>query len=132
MTPLRKSLQNWKGLTLIEMMISLVVLSMVLLSGIFVLVQARQMGEDSRLRLLAANAAKSTLEAIENTPLANLATINTANYVPAGLTNGTITITTNPSSVATATLATVTVRVQWRGPKNALRQIDVTTMRSSY
>ena len=127
-----KKTRNQKGLTLIEMMVSMVILSTVLLSSVFVLVQARQTSEEARTRLLATNAAKSVLDVIKNTALTSVSAINTTSYIPAGLTNGAITITTNPANVTGLTVATVTVRVSWTGPKNATKQIDFTTMRSSY
>ena len=82
-----KKMRNQKGMTLIEMMVSMLVLSIVLLSCIFVLVQARQASEDARMSLLATNAAKSVLDVIKNTSLSSVGAISTSSYIPSGLTN---------------------------------------------
>lgn len=137
---LRRRIKNERGLTLVEMMVSMVVLSLVVLGCVFVLVQARQMSEEARMRLLATTAAKSVLDLVKNTAVSSvnattqtIGTTAASSFVPAGLPNGTITFTTNPSpTTSTTTLATVTVRVQWTGSKNSTRTLNFTTMRSSY
>lgn len=126
-------MRNERGLTIIEFMISLAVLSIVVLSAFYILTAARQMSEASRSRLLAINAARSAVEQIKNTPLANVGAISTAALIPSNLPSGTMTITTNPSSgLSSATIATVTVTVNWRGSKNRQESLQVTTMRSRY
>ncbi len=125
--------RNENGLTLVEMMVAMTILTIVFLSSMFVLIQSRQMAEESRFRLIAAGVAKTVLETVKNTPLANIATIDAQAVVAAtALPFGTATLTTNPSPVGTAAVATVTVRVQWRGPKNRLSRLDMSTMRSKY
>ena len=90
------------------------------------------MSEESRSRLLALNAARTTLETIKNTPLGAVPAINTANIVPQALPGGAIVIRTNPANLAGAVVATVTVTVSWIGPKNMPRTLQVTTMRSQF
>lgn len=123
---------NEKGLTLIELMISFVVLSIVLIGAFQVLTAAHQMSMESRSRLLALNAGRTVLEEIKNTGLTNVTGINTAQYVPAELSNGAIAITTNPANLSGAAVATVTVTVSWRGPRNRLLSLQLSTMRSAY
>ncbi len=120
------------GFTLIELMISTFILVIVMGSAMYALNQAQMMTAESRSRLLAMNAARSTLETIKNTALVNVTGINTASLIPAGLPNGTVTIATNPASLAGVTVATVTVTVNWRGPKNMNRSLQISTMRSIY
>ena len=124
--------QQEKGMTLIELMFSILILGVVLLSSLFALQEAHNLASESRFKLLAANAARSTLETIKSTALVNVPAINTAGLVPADLPAGTITITTNPANLAAASVATVTVTVNWRGTKNIPKNIQVTTMRSVY
>lgn len=121
-----------RGLTIIEFMMSLALMALVAISGFYVLTSAKQMSESSRSRLLAANAARSALEQIKNTALASVGSLTTSSFIPSGLPSGTMTITTNPSPIGTAKVATVTVTVNWRGPKNRQEQLQVTTMRSIY
>ena len=127
-----RAVKNEKGMTLIELMLSFVVLSIVLVSSFFVLTAAHQMSMESRTRLLALNAGRSVLEDIKNTALTNVSSINTSSYVPAALPSGAITITTNPANVSSSTVATVTVTVSWRGPRNRLLSLQLSTMRSIY
>lgn len=124
--------QGQKGLTLLELMLSFALLALVVLSAYYVLISALQMSEEARYRLLALNAARSTLEAVKDTPLQNISSITTDDFVPADLPNGTITILTNPNPVGNAVLATVTVRVGYTGAKNMPRQLEITTMRSRF
>ena len=121
---------NDKGLTLIEMLFSFGLLAIVVSSAFFGLLVAHQMSEDSHSRFVALNAARSTLEEIKDTPLANVPNIDTVKFVPIDLPNGVINITTNPASVSTAQVATVTVTVTWAGAQNRQQQLEVTTMRS--
>ena len=134
-----------KGFTLMELAISLAIFSMVLVSSIFVLTSAHQLSTQSRERLLALTAARSVLETIKNTPLANVdnipqaqlnALVPTANGVmllrQVGATP-VIQVLTNPAALTAATdLATVTVRVTWSGPKNITQVLELTTMRSRF
>ena len=130
------SLGNEKGLTLIELMFSVLIMTLVLLSAFYVLSQAHYMSEESRNRLLALNAARTTLEAIKNTPLAGVPNIATAGFVPNDLPGGAIVIQTTPSPIGAATVATVTVTVSWVGVKSragdAARTLELTTMRSIF
>lgn len=121
-----------RGLTLIEFMISIALMALVAVSSFYILTAARQMSESSRSRLLAANAARSALEQIKNTALANVTSISTASLIPSALPSGSMTITTNPSSIGTSKIATVTVTLNWRGARNRLEQLQVSTMRSVY
>lgn len=129
---MKRSNRNQKGISLVEMVMSVTILSIAVLAGAYILLQARQMGEESRQRLVAANVAKTVLETVKNTALANVSAISTTGLVPATLPGGTISITTNPANVSGQSLATVTVRVQWTGPRNSTRTLDVSTQRSSY
>ena len=128
----RLYMKRTKGFTLIELMISMFIMTIVLLGCFYILTAAHNMSEDSRSRLLALNAARSTLEAIKTTALINVPAVNTAAYVPADLPNGAIAITTNPANLAGQTVATVTVTVSWLGPRNMNRSLQISTMRSQY
>jgi Tfp pilus assembly protein PilX len=121
-----------RGLTLIELMLSFGILALVVVSSFYTLMIAHQMSEDSRYRLLALNAARSVLEEVKITPLANVRGIVTANFVPNNLPRGAITITTNPVVLTGAQVATVTITVTWRGAANKRGQLEITTMRSRY
>ncbi len=121
-----------RGFTLVELLISSFVLVVVVGSAVFALRQAQMMSTESRLRLLAIHAARSTVETIKNTALVNVTSIGTSSFIPTGLTNGSIAIATNPANVGGQTIATVTVTVSWIGPKNMPRTLQITTMRSVY
>ena len=121
-----------KGISLAEILISLVILLPALLITISILTSAQYLSHQSRERLLALNAARTTLETIKDTPLQSVPGISTAGFVPVGLRNGIITITTNPANLAAAQVATVTVTVSWSGTRNFQRSLQVTTMRSKY
>lgn len=120
------------GFTLIELMISTFVLVIVLGSAMYALTQAQMMSMESRQRLLAIHAARSALETVKNTALPNVPAISTSSLIPTGLINGSMSIATNPANVNGVTLATVTVTVNWTGPKNSARSMQVSTMRSLY
>ena len=124
--------QNQKGLGLVELLFSFAFMVLVLLFALYVLSAAHHLSEESRGRLLALNAARSTLEAIKNTALVNVPAINTAQYVPADLRNGAIAIATNPANLAGVQVATITVNVTWNGPRNRPMQYQITTMRSRF
>ncbi len=121
-----------RGFTLVELMISTFVLVVVLGSAMFALNQAQVMTSESRQRLLAMHAARSVIETVKNTSLANVTSINTTGLVPTGLTNGAIAIATNPANLTGVTVATVTVTVTWTGSKNMTRTLRLSTMRSIY
>ncbi len=125
-------MKSEQGVTLIEFMFSIAILAIVVLSSFFILSSAKQMSENSRYRLMALNTARSTLEQIKNTPLANVGAIVTSSFVPAALPSGAVTITTNPAILTSSTIATVTVTVSWRGPRNRQESLQLTTMRSRY
>lgn len=125
---MRASKHHEQGLTLMEMIMSLTILSVGVLAALFVMITARQMAEDARFKLMAVNAAKSVLEVVKDTPMASVAAIDETDYAPAGLPDAVITILTNGASP----LITVTVRVEWTGSKGRARQIEVSTMRSAY
>lgn len=118
-----------KGFTLLEFVISVGLLAFVVLTSMKVLTEAHFMAQEARHRLLAANAARAVLETVKNTPLANVGAINTAQFVPADLPAGAIAIQTNPANLAGAQIATVTVRVTWRNPKNIPATLRISTMR---
>ncbi len=121
-----------KGLSLIEIVISLAILLPSLLVCIFVLTNAQHMSQEARNRLLALNTARSVIETIKDTPLQNITAINTAGLIPAELRNGAVVIATNPANLINAQIATVTVTVTWTGVKNMPRAFRITTMRSRY
>lgn len=127
-----------RGFTLLELMVSVGIMVLVLVGSFSVLVEANQMTQQARYRILAANAARSVLETIKDTPLNQVPNINTANFVPRDvngnitLPNGNIVIRTNPANLAGAQLATVTVRVTWTGVKGIAGNVEVTTMRSRF
>ena len=85
-----------KGFTLIELMISAFILTMIAGASIYTLVTAQYAAQESRQRLLAIHAARTTLETIKDTGLINLTAINTAGFVSPDLTNGAVTITYSP------------------------------------
>lgn len=120
------------GFTLLEIMISFVVLSIAVLSAVYVLEYGQKVSVDCRKTLIALNAARSTLEVVKNTPLAGVPGIATAGLVPAELTNGAVVITTDPSNLAGAQFAVVTVTVSWRGTSNRLNSLQVSTIRSAF
>lgn len=141
-----------KGFTLMEVAISIAVFAIVLVTSVFVLTAAHQLSTQSRERLLALTAARSTLETIKNTPLANVdnipqatldALVPTAGGIPitaggvmllrqAGATP-VIQVLTDPPIVGLNTnIAVVTVRVTWAGPKNITQVLELTTMRSRF
>lgn len=131
-----KRVRNEKGFTLMEMAISLGIFSLVLVSSVHVLSEAHKLSQQSRERLLALTAVRSTLETIKNTPLTAIggvaATAN-ANFIPAGLQNAAITINTNPGAInANTPSAVVTVRLTWTGPNNIQRILEISTMRSRF
>lgn len=129
---MKRIIVNQEGFTLIELMISSFVLVVVLGSAMFSLHQSQLSSAEARQKLLAMHAARSTLETIKNTALANIGSIGTASLVPTGLTNGAITIATNPANVTGQTIATVTVTVNWTGPKARARSLQISTQRSIY
>ncbi|MBN1688742.1 MAG: prepilin-type N-terminal cleavage/methylation domain-containing protein [Candidatus Omnitrophica bacterium] len=128
----RGKFSNQKGLSLVELMLSFGLFALVAAASVYGLIQAHHMSEDSRYRLLAVNAARSVLEEIKETPLQNVPNFNVSGFIPSDLPSGAITIATNPTSLATAPVATVTVTISWAGAKNAARQLQVTTMRSAF
>lgn len=131
-TSVYPKLATQKGLTLLEMLFSMAIFSLVVLTSFYALTMAHQLSQESRQRLLALNAARSALEEIKNTNLPNVPSISTAQFVPAGLRNGAMTIQTNPANVSAAAIATVTVNVTWLGNKNRNMTLSFTTMRSRY
>lgn len=129
---LLRRFKSQKGLTLVEMMISIFILTTVLGFSMYLIHSAHELSKDSRDRLLALHAARSTLETIKNTGLTSVTGINTAQFVPNGLRNGAVAIATNPANLASATIATITVTVSWTGSRNRARTLQMSTMRSVY
>ncbi len=127
-----QKLKAQKGMTLIELIISTFVLVTVLGSSMFLLKEAQTLSQEARSRLLALSAARSTLEAIKATALVNVPAINTTSYIPAGLTNGAVTISTNPANLVGVNVATVTVNVTWIGARNIQKTLQISTMRSRF
>ncbi len=123
-----------KGFTLIEVLVSIGILTILMGTSLAVLVESRQFSEDSRSRVLAMDAARSVLEVVKETPLSLVPSITVANYVPAGLKTGSIAITTSSATgdLTVDSIATVTVTVTWNGTKNRTRTLQLTTMRSKY
>lgn len=128
----KKKGKSQRGFTLIELMVSVAILGLVLLGSLAILTEAHQMTEESRHRFMAANAARSVLETIKDTPLALVSGIATAPFIPADLPGGAIVIITNPNFAAGVTLSTVTVRVTWTNPKGLPGIVEITTMRSIF
>ena len=132
--------RNIKGFTLVEMLFAFALFGIVATSSAYLLLASKQLSNESRQRMFAINAARSVLETVKQTPLANVGNINTAAFLPTDangqtsqeLPSGNITITTNPANLAGATLATVTITVRWMGPRNMPKAFQVSTMRSSY
>ena len=129
---MRRCPANEKGVILAEFLMSLAVLVTVLVGSCFIFSAAHQMSEDAHERVLALGAAQSALESVKNTPIAAVPLINTGGMVPVGLNNGAIVITTNPANVANVQIATVTVTVNWTGPRGRQRSLQVSTMRSRF
>ncbi len=126
-------MKNQYGFGMVEFMFSMAILAIVSLTSFYALTTAKQLSEDSRSRLAALNAARSALERIKTTALANVSSISTASLVPSNLPSGSMTISTNPAAIiSSTTVATVTVTVSWRGAKNRAQQLQVSTMRSVY
>lgn len=124
--------KNQKGLTLIELMFSMFLLAVTVITSFYVLTAAHHMSEASRGRLLALNAARSIMEQIKETPLTAVPAINAAQFISPELRNGAAVITTNPANLAGVQVATVTVTVNWTGPRNRPSTIQFTTMRSRF
>lgn len=121
-----------RGFTLLELLMSIGIMVLVLLGSFSILIEANQMTQQARYRLLAANAARSVLETVKDTPLNQVPNMNTVTFRPADLPNANIVITTNPANLAGVTLATVTVRVTWTAPKGLTGNFEVSTMRSRF
>ena len=121
-----------RGFTLVELLVSISIMTFVLLTSVKVLMEAQQMTQQARYRLLAVNAARSVLETIKDTPLTQVPATGTAAFVPQGLPGGAIAIVTNPANLAGVSIATVTVRVTWVNPKNLQGRLEVSTMRSRF
>ena len=123
-----------RGLTLIELLFSLGIFAVVFLTSMYVLLISQKVSEESRGRLLAMNTARSVLETVKSTSLANVPNINVASFVPSGLPGGAITITTSSATgnLNVDPIATVTINVSWKGPKNMTKNLQLTTMRSRY
>lgn len=120
------------GFTLLELMVSLAILGFVLLGSLRIIAESHQMTQEARYRLLAGNAVRSILEEIKDTPLGQVNNLNPDVFVPGDLPNGDATIITNPANVSGVQLATVTVRITWRNPKNLPGLLEVSTMRSRF
>jgi Tfp pilus assembly protein PilV len=127
-----KEFRNKKGVLLIELLFAFFLLCLVVISAGGLLIKTAQMSEDNKGRLLALQAAQSTLETIKDTPLTSLAIINTASFIPAYLKNGVVTIQTNPAIGANTQIATITVTVSWRGAMNRPQQLQISTMKSRF
>ena len=123
-----------KGFTLIEILVSLGLLTMLLGTSIAALIGARQYSEESHGRLLAMDAARSVLETVKGTSLQQVPNIGLSSFVPSELKNGSISMTTSSATgnLAVDPVATVTVTVSWKGPRNMNETLELTTMRSKY
>ena len=121
-----------KGVLLIEVLFSFLLLSFVVVSSGGLLIKTAQMSEDNRGRILALQTAQSALDAIKDTPLNAIANIDTADFIPAGLRQGSVAIQINPAVGATTRIATVTVTVSWRGASSRAQQLQISTMRSRF
>lgn len=127
-----KRFPNSKGVTLLEMLFSFAILGLAVIATAGLLIHSKHLSEDSRFRLVALNAARSTLEAVKETPLQGIPAININALIPADLPNGTITLTANPVVTAATQISTITITVGWNGSKNRARQLEITTMRSRF
>ncbi|MDP3921114.1 MAG: type II secretion system protein [Candidatus Omnitrophota bacterium] len=126
-----RQLSSQRGLTLIELMISMGILLITVLLAFYVLTTSQQMAEHARGRLSALNAARSVMEAIKDTSIDGIAEIVLADFVPDELQNAAVTIATNPTPVAADDpIATVTVTVAWTGPNNRDMALAISTMKS--
>ncbi len=117
-----------------EILTSIGVLALLMGSSVGVMVAARQYSEESRGRLHAMDAARTVLEVVKETPLSQVGSLTLSSYVPAGLKNGSIAITTSSATgnLSVDAIATVTATVTWTGPRNATRTFALTTMKSKY
>jgi len=130
----KKRKTNNRGFTLMEILVSLGILTMVIGASIASLIGTQQYSEDVRGRLLAMNAAQSVIEAVKATPLSQVPNITASSFVPSALKNGSIALNTSSATgnLSVDSIATVTVIVSWTGPKNRPRTFQLTTMRSKY
>ncbi|MFH0984980.1 MAG: hypothetical protein V1882_05530, partial [Candidatus Omnitrophota bacterium] len=125
--------RNEKGVLLLEVLFAFFLLCIVVVSSGGLLIKTAQLSEDNKGRLLALQAAQSTLETIKDTPLTSLGTISTATLVPSFLKEGAITIQTNPATITSSTqIVTLTVTVSWRGAMNRPQQLQISTMKSRF
>lgn len=118
-----------KGFTLAELLISVAIFALTFLIAAFAMSTANQLAQESRGRLLALNTARSILETVKNTALANIGNIDEQDFVPANLPNGSATIDT---AAINANLSTVTVTVTWTGFKGIPKTLQLTTRRSAF
>lgn len=125
--------KDLKGFLLLELLFAFGILAFVVVSSGGLLIKSSQMSEDNKGRLLALQTAQSAIETIKDTPLTSLASINTAAFIPAGLSQGAVAIQTNPATILASTqIATVTITVSWRGAMNRAQQLQVSTMKSRF
>ena len=124
--------KNETGVLLLEVLFAFFLLGLVIVSSGGLLIKTAQMSENNKGRLLALQTAQSALETIKDTNLTAFATINTTAFIPAGLSQGAVTIQTNPANLTGVDVATVTVTVSWRGASNRAQQLQVSTMRSRF
>lgn len=120
-----------RGFTLVEILISMAILLVTVLSSFYVLIASRQMAEEARSRLSALNSIRSVMETIKDTSIDGLTAIDEEEFAPADLQEGQVEIATNPAVItAQDLLATVTVTVTWNGPRNRESSLEVSTMKS--
>lgn len=121
-----------RGFLLLELLLAFFILSFVVICAGGLLIKTSHMLEDNKGRLLALEAAQSALDVVKDTPLTAIGNINRAALVPAALSQGAITIQTNPQNLTGINIATVTITVSWRGAMNRAQQLQISTMRSRF
>lgn len=120
------------GMTMLEILISFGILAIVSLSGIRLVTGSQMLTQDTQLKLLAVGAARSVMEVVRTTPLTDVPSVSTVAYVPADLPSAAIAISTSPVSLTGVDIATITIRVTWRGSQNRVRTLDLTTIKTRY
>ena len=134
-----------------EFLFSIVIFVVAVLTSLYVLTEAHKMSQLSRERLLALNAARSTLEMIKNTPLANIDTLTQqqldanlptttdVNNAPVFLLDsGTIVVnwiddggTLNGNLDNNDQFARITIQVTWTN-RTRVQIFEITTVKSRF
>lgn len=121
-----------RGMTMLEVLFSFAILAVVSLTGVRLVTTSQMLTQDTQLKLIALGAARSVMEVVRTTPLADVSAISTSGYIPTDLPNATIAISTSPANLSAADIGTITIRVTWRGSQNRTRTLDITTVKTRY